>query len=89
MYPEYIVAMLDFVDPDLDLEDQVLKLANYMDLEFAVGLNDNNETTIILEGNSTGDYQLGNDFTLYINSAIALRDSLLRLDDQDSEVFRA
>ena len=77
--------MLDFIDPNLDLEDQVLKLANYMNLEFEVGLNDKNETTIILGSNSTGDFQLGNDFTLYINSAVALRDSLLRLDDQDSE----
>ena len=78
--------MLDFIDPDLDLEDQILQLANYMNLEFEVGLNENNETAIILGGNSTGDYQLGDDFTLYISSAVALRDSLLRLDDQESVI---
>ena len=78
--------MLDFIDPDLDLEDQILQLANYMNLEFEVGLNENNETAIILGGNSTGDYQLGDDFTLYISSAVALRDSLLLLDDQESVV---
>ena len=84
-HPDWIVYLLQLVDPSIDFADQITLMSQFMNENLDVNVTELNQTQIILiESNVTTNASLGDVLGDYLYAAIDLRDSLIRLDDDDS-----
>ena len=84
-HPEWILYLLQLVDPSIEFADQITIMSQFMNENLDVNMTELNQTQIVLiELNVTTNASLGDVLGDYMHAAIDLRDSLIRLDDDDS-----
>jgi len=84
-HPEWISYLLQLVDSSIEFADQITIMSQFMNENLDVNMTELNQTQIVLiELNVTTNASLGDVLGDYMHAAIDLRDSLIRLDDDDS-----